>query len=108
MCALVTGVQTCALPIYKLMKRTVAGADNLEYYRGSYYSHSAATLMYDFANQLSKDSCKCLSQITIALLTFNLHSGFVVVGNCRTHRSAERRVGKVCVSMCRSRWSQLY
>src|SRR3546814_7915257 len=62
-CALVTGVQTCALPIYPWRGRrsrhgsVVAGA------------HHAAAL------------------------------------DCLSPRSEERRVGKECVSTCRSRWS---
>src|SRR3546814_7850365 len=58
-CALVTGVQTCALPIWKISS-PVNSLWNLE----------------------------------------KLWSLFL-----RTFRSEERRVGKECVSTCRSRWS---
>src|SRR3546814_4628892 len=57
-CALVTGVQTCALPIYGTL--------------------------YDFYDQ-------------------NLLAGYHF--RYRKMRSEERRVGKECVSTCRSRWS---
>src|SRR3546814_5654159 len=67
-CALVTGVQTCALPIYTL-------------------SLMALTLSVGF---IADDA-------------------IVVLENISRHREAgrseERRVGKECVSTCRSRWS---
>src|SRR3546814_10478584 len=34
-----------------------------------------------------------------------LHPRSVDAGDVRSHRSEERRVGKECVSTCRSRWS---
>src|SRR3546814_3955816 len=58
-CALVTGVQTCALPICLLIVRG----------------------------------------------RMNNHRRSVVVHQTREGRSEERRVGKECVSTCRSRWS---
>src|SRR3546814_7364116 len=61
-CALVTGVQTCALPIF--------GGRDAEY---------ANEFMDDVAQRLANRV-----QLT---------------------RSEERRVGKECVSTCRSRWS---
>src|SRR3546814_3556479 len=33
------------------------------------------------------------------------HKAEAVLARCHTHRSEERRVGKECVSTCRSRWS---
>src|SRR3546814_976287 len=60
-CALVTGVQTCALPIYLLRE--------------------------------SRD----WSYIPLILVKGSCHSP--------RERSEERRVGKECVSTCRSRWS---
>src|SRR3546814_6286988 len=59
-CALVTGVQTCALPIFVDKKRSGRKLDVAE----------------------------CLGDFTL-----------------RVDRSEERRVGKECVSTCRSRWS---
>src|SRR3546814_1167998 len=67
-CALVTGVQTCALPIFR--------------------DRSSPVPPRAFARSGSMDlgsSCSCRSP-TLA-------------------RSEERRVGKECVSTCRSRWS---
>src|SRR3546814_4348813 len=86
-CALVTGVQTCALPISRSNK-TIAvaylarGADknwlsSFERFLGSYKSkHSGVE-----------------------------HTLYVIFKGFAHDRSEERRVGKECVSTCRSRWS---
>src|SRR3546814_7860846 len=75
--ALVTGVQTCALPISTRMR-----------------SPTSFTVM-----------CECIHWI---------HGGVEQTENnpqaskhwkLAVHRSEERRVGKECVSTCRSRWS---
>src|SRR3546814_14896453 len=71
-CALVTGVQTCALPILALRRRSRAG--------GSSSLSMIATIL--------------------AKRRIDGPSGGVVM-----IRSEERRVGKECVSTCRSRWS---
>src|SRR3546814_1323764 len=68
-CALVTGVQTCALPI--LVDRVDAGAVVGRHQR----SHLAGDLLVRSPRRLAGG------------------------------RSEERRVGKECVSTCRSRWS---
>src|SRR3546814_4117365 len=67
-CALVTGVQTCALPIWSICP-CVSSAP----FAGSFQAAGVVPVMF--------------SSISI--------SG----------RSEERRVGKECVSTCRSRWS---
>src|SRR3546814_4072373 len=64
-CALVTGVQTCALPIFAVVVLYVLGA-------------SIPNMILVLA----------ITRIPIYL-----------------RRSEERRVGKECVSTCRSRWS---
>src|SRR3546814_7518784 len=74
-CALVTGVQTCALPI-------------------------------SFANVTSGGVARFGNWETIDAgndteLTFD---GNLVLGDAASGRSEERRVGKECVSTCRSRW----
>src|SRR3546814_6098511 len=66
-CALVTGVQTCALPILKLI-------DNHR------------TFPFAFIPKF----CHGIAIVWIL---------------ARLYRSEERRVGKECVSTCRSRWS---
>src|SRR3546814_8316288 len=77
-CALVTGVQTCALPIYNLgnvIEIIPSG-------KGLATIHDKDILIY------------CISQ-----LVAKMNQGE------QPSRSEERRVGKECVSTCRSRWS---
>src|SRR3546814_2987795 len=91
-CALVTGVQTCALPIYygywfaperevlqkaiDASQTNVSGRVRLKLYKGNVtvVGRQSETSLYD-----------------PDVATFE--------------RSEERRVGKECVSTCRSRWS---
>src|SRR3546814_9775598 len=68
-CALVTGVQTCALPICVVRRVHTIGV------KGSY---------------VFSDGVYRTSEYVEALVS---------------RRSEERRVGKECVSKCRSRWS---
>src|SRR3546814_1966169 len=77
-CALVTGVQTCALPIF--LRRPDPSFDDIfwecvRYVRKGFESNEA-TFSQDDQAQLKQSI-----------------------------RSEERRVGKECVSTCRSRWS---
>src|SRR3546814_6057650 len=74
-CALVTGVQTCALPISSFL------LDKL-----------------DLANELVKKAKK--KGVNLVLPT-----DCQVADRFAPDRSEERRVGKECVSTCRSRWS---
>src|SRR3546814_14838456 len=89
-CALVTGVQTCALPITTDRNDVVlAGLNHKLGYRG----------------------------IPNTLLSFGEHDGAIgyrigepgqglhLMFHMMNERSEERRVGKECVSTCRSRWS---
>src|SRR3546814_4331191 len=73
-CALVTGVQTCALPI--LLRRMTASLDHPDHLRRS------------------------LSNRHLQLIAIG-----GAIGTGLFMRSEERRVGKECVSTCRSRWS---
>src|SRR3546814_8737006 len=77
-CALVTGVQTCALPIYDVVLRA---------------AYAASPLVAD----------------PPPVGTFTSWAGEINVGGGTVlplhMRSEERRVGKECVSTCRSRWS---
>src|SRR3546814_1054227 len=68
-CALVTGVQTCALPICPPLRVLVDG------------------------------------RLRVPLDTAFFKAGPALVATCMAVRSEERRVGKECVSTCRSRWS---
>src|SRR3546814_3327911 len=77
-CALVTGVQTCALPIC----------------HGKMHGNRA----------LITDVLK--GRLGFDGLVVSDWNAIEQVDDCtRTRRSEERRVGKECVSTCRSRWS---
>src|SRR3546814_4315350 len=73
--ALVTGVQTCALPIFD--------AD---------------------ADDIGDDCDNCPLDANANQADSDLDGAGDVCDNC-AERSEERRVGKECVSTCRSRWS---
>src|SRR3546814_7490621 len=75
-CALVTGVQTCALPILKFPHDLYLQANG-----GVARMAASFRGRYDFGKKLECANCH------------------------RPERSEERRVGKECVSTCRSRWS---
>src|SRR3546814_2972757 len=83
-CALVTGVQTCALPISCSTSAT------------AWFAHRFAGLHLELANQ------------AVALVE-QADDGDALGHRGRAFdaadRSEERRVGKECVSTCRSRWS---
>src|SRR3546814_1690604 len=76
-CALVTGVQTCALPIFGSGITT----DDPIVFTGS-TGDQVEALVFDMRS---------------------IDGKFLQVDNIE--RSEERRVGKECVSTCRSRWS---
>src|SRR3546814_4933822 len=81
-CALVTGVQTCALPIYE-------GWTALKNDPSEHGARSAMLVNY-------RDMPRAL------LSHLHLLVEAIIAGEMR---SEERRVGKECVSTCRSRWS---
>src|SRR3546814_7490289 len=94
-CALVTGVQTCALPIYLARRwhdlmdvnagRIAEGSASIEEVGWELFH-----LMLDVASGRKKTWAEHW-KLANALVLFN--------------RSEERRVGKECVSEGRSRWS---
>src|SRR3546814_5232685 len=79
-CALVTGVQTCALPIFRVPLDTIA--ERL-------LEHTPETAVYNGVAdaEIGGPLSRRLDDYSPA------------------GRSEERRVGKECVSTCRSRWS---
>src|SRR3546814_5023870 len=82
-CALVTGVQTCALPIsYRPLQNLAA--------RGVAIDSGQTQDKIGEGNKMPGKSVLVLAQFLAVI------------------RSEERRVGKECVSTCRSRWSQLH
>src|SRR3546814_2376844 len=87
-CALVTGVQTCALPIFAVRVRDA----------GLYRSTDVHT-----QSRLAGPGLD-----VIALARAGQRAAFAaerIDADDRFARSEERRVGKECVSTCRSRWS---
>src|SRR3546814_8093104 len=77
-CALVTGVQTCALPIFVLAYNVL-------------FLPKVDVLINDSLN--TQKPYQVIGDVPLALGVF------------ASMRSEERRVGKECVSTCRSRWS---
>src|SRR3546814_2285702 len=84
-CALVTGVQTCALPIYK---------------QGVPREKLTGTIQ----NDILKEYVARGTWIFPVRPSMRLIADTILFSNEHT-RSEERRVGKECVSTCRSRWS---
>src|SRR3546814_5945080 len=88
-CALVTGVQTCALPIspkemVEAVNKAVNQALKTKKLRDNIMDEGNVVLggsVQEFTDLIADDSAK---------------------------RSEERRVGKECVSTCRSRWSPFH
>src|SRR3546814_5284457 len=92
-CALVTGVQTCALPISRTHQ---IGSATVERWYQSYVTQRVS--------ELSGRSCPQVLGIDEHF--FSRKKGYATtLVDLKNHRSEERRVGKECVSTCRSRWS---
>src|SRR3546814_3330962 len=93
-CALVTGVQTCALPI------SVSDFDPMEHAAGHSLNSAIASLCCGDTqvNLIDTPGYPDFRGQTLSALAA-VETLAVVV------RSEERRVGKECVSTCRSRWS---
>src|SRR3546814_5220633 len=92
-CALVTGVQTCALPIFLEGGRCVRRRREQESLRSTASLPGAAPFPVHAARQHPS--------MWSSTIPADCMSAYIVVGP----RSEERRGGKECVSTCRSRWS---
>src|SRR3546814_2455384 len=90
-CALVTGVQTCALPISSITRPSSCSAEP------SGGSKPADERLIDSAFRIVQG--KHYEHQCFAILSSVSDPGRYAA------RSEERRVGKECVSTCRSRWS---
>src|SRR3546814_15406740 len=115
MCALVTGVQTCALPI-SLFGTSAKYIDALgKAGLDPKSTHDLSTLRlltstgsplmpegFDYVYEHIKQDI-CLSSIAGGTDIISCFVGGNPIGP--VWRSEERRVGKECVSTCRSRWS---
>src|SRR3546814_5935622 len=87
-CALVTGVQTCALPI----------SANRGSLTDDFRDHPRKTLMGGKMMLFTR-------RYALGMLGAGMGMGAGMGVGLRSARSEERRVGKECVSTCRSRWS---
>src|SRR3546814_16479560 len=101
MCALVTGVQTCALPICAMIRHRPYGSG---------HPYSVDTEQRFPVDPVAGQPVR-LGVRTSATVT-RVECEVVRNGSVERYpltrpirRSAERRVGKECVSPCRSRWS---
>src|SRR3546814_2915609 len=92
-CALVTGVQTCALPIW---------ADS-ELVEGLFLPCDAEKKERCF-DKISTNGRKGGADLGLAALNRPQRRKVRPLAN-QAGRSEERRVGKACVSTCRYRWS---
>src|SRR3546814_3616930 len=100
-CALVTGVQTCVLPI----------SDQFEFYYNAVLPElkQEARMWIPIAQSDEYQTIEVLSmrapgkQTILRDLENNNTILYLELGP--EHRSEERRLGKECVSTCRSRWS---
>src|SRR3546814_7341772 len=98
-CALVTGVQTCALPISYAVSGTVNFAQGSSMMLG-------AVLTYTFVQTLGWPLAPALLVALALCALYGLVVERLAVRPFASRgRSEERRVGKECVSTCRSRWS---
>src|SRR3546814_4611498 len=88
-CALVTGVQTCALPIYVLAKGQPLAPFGI--------------VVMDGRNQIAIPDR--LVELVQHAMVQDAELRDVGIYFFDVVRSEERRVGKECVSTCRSRWS---
>src|SRR3546814_7513175 len=91
-CALVTGVQTCALPICYLHPHAIFRKLKLQ---GGYFNYQKQTL----AGQLAGKGQSAKDRFAWGAMRMDPTDISDVT------RPEERRVGKECVSTCRSRWS---
>src|SRR3546814_4019128 len=88
-CALVTGVQTCALPIYVSID---VDQDHVTAFIGPLGCGKSTFL-------------RTLNRMNDTVESARVEGDITLDGEDIYGRSEERRVGKECVSTCRSRWS---
>src|SRR3546814_14987942 len=102
-CALVTGVQTCALPIWTDKGRTATRSKLFQQFTlnfGNGWRRGGCS--HPIREAVNRTSCGCAVE-----LGGNSNSTCASTGKpaILAVRSAERRVGKECVITCSSRWS---
>src|SRR3546814_10303290 len=99
-CELVTGVQTCALPILTM----VGYFNSLRELGGMKRLAEDDVQTRSYRVQMSMVERPALAQRSIS--NIRELTSRVSSQDIPKYRSEERRVGKECVSTCRSRWSQ--
>src|SRR3546814_11408946 len=100
-CALVTGVQTCALPISVLDVDEERRRISLGIKQTRSNPWEAFAAMHKKGDKVSGQ----IKSITDFGVFIGLDGGIDGLVHLSDIRSEERRVGKECVSTCRSRWS---
>src|SRR3546814_8149891 len=107
-CALVTGVQTCALPISVLKEKTTVQAG--EILDCAAMSKNALRNFIAAEIEDAKQKGVLLSvhlKATMMKVSDPIMFG-QIVAEFYKDRSEERRVGKECVRTCRTRWSPFH
>src|SRR3546814_20836366 len=112
-CALVTGVQTCALPISYV--RCFKRHPRLRIAFATFMAAGVGNFFFHFILQSITIAEHGLVEALIRAQTYAFYCTVLVAGIVISQlraqrpdpnaRSEERRVGKECVSTCRSRWS---
>src|SRR3546814_11468560 len=111
-CALVTGVQTCALPIYRGIGRSGGEApltvaemtDDVIAAIGALGLEQIDLIGFSLGGFVAQD----VTLKAPALVRKLILAGTGPAGGEGSDRSEERRVGKECVSTCRSRWASYH
>src|SRR3546814_9548325 len=101
-CALVTGVQTCALPIFFPRLRKVIFVHGCFWHQhpGCRLARTPKSRLDYWLPKLRRNQ-----ERDAAARQALADRGWSVLVLWECERSEERRVGKECVSTCRSRWS---
>src|SRR3546814_3436211 len=100
-CALVTGVQTCALPIYSCYSSDVPEGEENNLFANCYDLTAVDEYSRVLTSWIIEDSGADASIGVVNIPEFPTLSN--AVDDVENTRSEERRVGKECVSTCRSR-----
>src|SRR3546814_10169855 len=100
-CALVTGVQTCALPIYGTNAVLFGGAAGPINEQIEGPPSTPTSISYEKSN----NELWMWSGETWSAVRGPERYKRIIYDSTAEARSEERRVGKECVSTCRSRWS---
>src|SRR3546814_13786033 len=102
-CALVTGVQTCALPISKIARS--GGLLTVDLQACIISTEASEDIAFAFPEPQRQALLLGQDDIQQTLALQERIDGFQQQDRLAHPRSEERRVGKECVSTCRSRWS---